>query len=201
MNEIIKDLKTTYEINKSTFITYLKKVNSVDEAKIYIQEIKNKHKDATHHISCYIIGNNAEIAHTTDDKEPAGTAGLPTLEVFRKNNVTNFVCITVRYFGGIKLGAGGLIRAYSSAASLALKESGLKEIIDEVIIKLVFNYNYLKLIQKIIDQYPIMEKDYSTNIMLKIKLPKNDLIELKKELIKTTANQILITEENDESLI
>ena len=122
MNTIAKYTRTTYEINKSTFITTLKPVQNVNEAKAFFEEIKKEFSDATHNITVYIIGKTGEAGHYSDDGEPSGTAGLPVLEVFRKNDITNFACVVTRYFGGIKLGAGGLVRAYSSCASLALKE-------------------------------------------------------------------------------
>ena len=202
MKEIINDIKTTYEINRSVFITYLKKVSKVEDAKSYIKEIKELHKDANHHINLYVIGKNGEIAHTTDDGEPSGTAGAPALEVFRKNDVTNFVCVIVRYFGGIKLGAGGLVRAYSTASSNALKEANLQEIIEMKVIKLTFKYNYLTEITNLINKfkYNILNKEFDTDIKILLQLPLVDLENFKLNLINLTNNQIYIEDYHESTI-
>lgn len=120
----------TYEeiISKSRFITYLFVVNDEAEAKQRIQEIKAKHKDANHNCSAYTIGDQHQIQKANDDGEPSGTAGVPMLEVLKKNDVHNVVAIVTRYFGGIKLGTGGLIRAYQGGVSSAIQSIGKVEI-------------------------------------------------------------------------
>jgi uncharacterized YigZ family protein len=194
MNTIGKDVIVEQEITKSSFITYLKKVTSVEEAKSYIKEIKELHPSATHHVTSYLVGPTGEHGHANDDGEPSGTAGLPVLDVFKKNDVTNFVCIVVRYFGGIKLGAGGLVRAYSSSASLALKEAGIAPIINYSKVTLIFSYGYMNIIENKLRQYEIIEKDFTTNVMLTIKIPTNEVDMLKQLLISLTNNQIIIQE-------
>jgi uncharacterized YigZ family protein len=194
MNTIGKDVIVEQEITKSSFITYLKKVTSVEEAKSYIKEIKELHPNATHHVTSYLVGPTGEHGHANDDGEPSGTAGLPVLDVFKKNDVTNFVCIVVRYFGGIKLGAGGLVRAYSSSASLALKEAGIAPIINYSKVTLIFSYGYMNIIENKLRQYEIIEKDFTTNVMLTIKIPTNEVDMLKQLLISLTNNQIIIQE-------
>lgn len=192
MNTISKDVIFTQEINKSTFISYLKKVDNVDSAKKYIQEIKNLHPNATHHVTSYIIGKTGENGHCSDDGEPSGTAGAPILDVFKKNDITNFVIIVVRYFGGIKLGAGGLIRAYSSSASKALKEAGVSPIIEYVTLNLTFTYSYLKTIENKLKDYEILNKNFNTLVSLEVKVPKEQINDLKNSLIFITSNQIEI---------
>ena len=159
MNTISKDVIFTQEINKSTFISYLKKV---------------------------------ENGHCSDDGEPSGTAGAPILDVFKKNDITNFVIIVVRYFGGIKLGAGGLIRAYSSSASKALKEAGVSPIIEYVTLNLTFAYSYLKTIENKLKDYEILNKNFNTLVSLEVKVPKEQIDDLKNSLIFITSNQIEI---------
>ena len=194
MNTIGKDVIVEQEITKSSFITYLKKVTSVEEAKSYIKEIKELHPSATHHVTSYLVGPTGEHGHANDDGEPSGTAGLPVLDVFKKNDVTNFVCIVVRYFGGIKLGAGGLVRAYSSSASLALKEAGIAPIINYSKVTLIFSSGYMNIIENKLRQYEIIEKDFTTNVMLTIKIPTQEVDMLKQLLISLTNNQIIIQE-------
>src|SRR5690625_2416674 len=111
-------------INKSRFIGYIKRTETEEEAKAFIAEIKAKHKDATHNCSAYIIGASALIQKADDDGEPSGTAGVPILEVLKRELMYNVTVVVTRYFGGIKLGAGGLIRAYSGAASEVVQSAG-----------------------------------------------------------------------------
>lgn len=121
----IKD-QVTHEviINKSRFITTLFKVNSEEEAKMRIAEIKGQHKNANHNCSAYVIGDQHQIQKANDDGEPSGTAGVPMLETLKKEDIHNVVAIVTRYFGGIKLGTGGLIRAYQSGVTDAIHEIG-----------------------------------------------------------------------------
>lgn len=192
MNTIKNDVVVTQEINKSSFITYLKQVSTVDDAKAYIQEVKKLHPDATHHVSVYIIGKTGEYGHANDDGEPSGTAALPIMDVFKKNNITNFCCIVVRYFGGIKLGAGGLVRAYSSSASLGLKEAGICEIIEYSYLKLTFDYTFLGIIENKLKNIEITNKSFSSLVILTIKIEQKDIDNLTNILVSCTNNQIKI---------
>ena len=192
MNTIGKDVIVEQEINKSSFITYLKLVTTPLDARNYIKEIKEIHPNATHHVTVYLVGPTGEHGHANDDGEPSGTAGLPVLDVFKKNDITNFVCIVVRYFGGIKLGAGGLVRAYSSSASLALKEAGIAPIINYETLELIFNYGFMNIIENKLKSYEILAKDFTTNVTLKVKVPESDVSTIKDILISLTNNQIII---------
>lgn len=119
-------------ITKSKFIGYAKPISSEDEAIAFIQEIKSKHKDATHNVYAYVYGETNNIQRYSDDGEPSGTAGIPVLEVIKKEDLRNVVVVVTRYFGGIKLGAGGLVRAYTKGAKIGL-DAGL--IVDKVLFK------------------------------------------------------------------
>lgn len=117
----IKDIiDNTIIIDKSKFITTLYPVETVEEINFILANVRKKYYDATHNCYAYII-DNGNIQKCSDDGEPSKTAGFPMLDALKKNNLTNILAITTRYFGGIKLGAGGLIRAYSSSVSEALK--------------------------------------------------------------------------------
>ena len=161
----------TYEVNKSVFIAYLKHIESVDDAKIYLNSIKAKHLDATHHVSAFIIGNSGQNGRANDDGEPSRTAGAPIFEVLRKNNLTNVICIVVRYFGGIKLGAGGLVRAYNKAASEVVKLAVIRPIIDYSLLELHFSYPYLNQIEKVLQDFSIIERSFTSTISIIVKLP------------------------------
>ncbi|MFE4351033.1 YigZ family protein [Peribacillus butanolivorans] len=112
-------------IEKSRFIAHIARVESEEAAQAFIQEIKKKHKDATHNCSAYMIGEQNHIQKALDDGEPSGTAGVPILEVLKKKDLKDTAVVVTRYFGGIKLGAGGLIRAYSKATSEGINTTGV----------------------------------------------------------------------------
>ena len=117
MYRIKEDHEEQMEIKKSRFITSLHRTESEADAKAFLTAIRRLHPDATHHCYAFIIGEHNEIKRSNDDDEPAGTAGVPMLECLDRNHMQDIIAITVRYFGGIKLGAGGLIRAYSKSVS------------------------------------------------------------------------------------
>src|SRR5690625_5200622 len=112
-------------IQKSRFIGYVRRVETEETAQAFIQDIKKKHYDATHNCSAYIIGKHDHIQKANDDGEPGGTAGVPILEVLKKQQLKNTAVVVTRYFGGIKLGAGGLIRAYGNATTRAIQATGV----------------------------------------------------------------------------
>ena len=125
MFTIVKDFRQEIVIEKSRFICTLKKVNSETEAQEFIKAIKKEFWDATHNCSAYIVDEMAQ--RSSDDGEPSGTAGLPMLEVLRKNKLTNTAAVVTRYFGGIKLGAGGLVRAYTNSVAEAVRATGIAQ--------------------------------------------------------------------------
>lgn len=114
-------------IDKSRFIAHVARAESEEEAQDFIQTIKKKHWNATHNCSAYLIGENDQIQKANDDGEPSGTAGVPILEVLKKKHLKDTVVVITRYFGGIKLGAGGLIRAYGKATSEGINATGVVE--------------------------------------------------------------------------
>ena len=164
---------------KSTFITHLVRVTSEEEAREFIQKMKKKHYDATHVCSCYVVGDNNEITRANDDGEPSGTAGAPMLDVLVKNEIKNVCATVIRYFGGIKLGTGGLVRAYGGGVINALKNATLVERKDALEIRLELDYslngkieyeiektnfivNNLEYTDKIIYTIYVMEEDYDS---------------------------------------
>lgn len=199
MNTINGEYQTELVINKSTFIGYLKGVNTVEEAKDYMRQIRLIHPDATHHVSAYTIGKTGEYGHYSDDGEPSGTAGLPVLDVFRKNNLTNFVCVVVRYFGGIKLGAGGLVRAYSKTASAVLSSALIVPIIEYTSLQLTFNYPLLDIIENRLKNYNVtfLNRAFSNMVELTIKLPVHEKDLIISNLMHLTNGLIKITSLNE----
>ena len=137
---IKEDGQVQEEIKKSRFICHAKRVYSEEEARDFITAIKKEHYKATHNCSAFIIGERSEIKRTSDDGEPSGTAGVPMLGVLENHNLTNICVVVTRYFGGIKLGAGGLIRAYAGSVALAVKEIGIIEIKEQAGIAIQMYY-------------------------------------------------------------
>jgi len=159
---IIQDnVKNEIIINKSKFITYLYKVKSETEVNDYLNYLKKEYKDATHICYAYILPDKEKYS---DDNEPTGTAGIPILDVLKKNNLNYIVCFVIRYFGGIKLGSGGLVRAYSNSCSLALKETNMKKLEKLFKVKLVIDYKDKKNLEILINDDNILEKEFSLKI-------------------------------------
>ncbi|MCG1190692.1 YigZ family protein [Staphylococcus epidermidis] len=128
-------------ISKSRFIAYIKPVSTENEAKAFIDEIKTKHKDATHNCSAYTVGPEMNIQKANDDGEPSGTAGIPMLEILKKLEIHNVCVVVTRYFGGIKLGAGGLIRAYSGAVRDVIYDIGRVELREAIPVTVTLDYD------------------------------------------------------------
>ena len=134
-------------IEKSKFIGYIRSVESRDEAEAFIKEIRTMHKNATHNVPAYIIGEKSQLQWASDDGEPSGTSGAPMLHLLAGEGITNVVIVVTRYFGGIKLGTGGLVRAYTGMARLALEAAGLCEVREFDMISFGIDYSYYGKIQ------------------------------------------------------
>ena len=118
---IAKEACAEQIIEKSRFITYIKPISTKEEGDEFIAGIKKKHRDATHNVPCMVVGDKMQIQWASDDGEPQGTSGLPMLQMLVNREITNVCVVVTRYFGGIKLGTGGLVRAYTSSAKLGLE--------------------------------------------------------------------------------
>ena len=180
MKSIQKEITSEIIINKSKFITILTNINDIDKVKEKLEEIKKKYKDATHYCYAYIINNHEKCS---DNGEPSGTAGMPILNVLKQNDLTNILCVVIRYFGGIKLGAGGLIRAYSTSASEALNKATITNIVNGYNITIEFSYNNLKQIDYLLKNIDI-KKDYQTNITYNFNITETKFNQIENELTK-----------------
>jgi len=167
---ILKRIQQTYEntiiIQKSEFITRLFRVESVNEVEEILEKIRKKHYDATHNCYAYIIGDNQEIQKCSDDGEPQKTAGAPMMDALKKNNVTNILAIVTRYFGGTLLGAGGLVRAYSSSVSECLKLCDFYEVKKQISFSLTTSYGGYNTILKVIPYITISEVSFTTDVII-----------------------------------
>lgn len=171
MFTIKENISNEIIINKSRFITYIYKVNSILEVNNILNELKCKYKDATHYCFAYIIGN---IKRFNDDGEPSHTAGMPILNVLESKDLNNVLAVVIRYFGGIKLGAGGLVRAYTNSVTKTLKEENiipLKKIIKK---RIVFNYSNINNINYILKEYNITYKEFDKNVIYEFTYEENN---------------------------
>ncbi|CAI3249761.1 YigZ family protein [Enterococcus cecorum] len=182
------------EIKKSKFICHLFRIENEEQAKEYIAKIKKEHYKANHNCSAYMLGENFEIQRSSDDGEPSGTAGVPMLEVLKKNQLQNTLAIVTRYFGGIKLGAGGLIRAYSTSVSEALKEIGIVQGKLQQILDIIIDYPQLGKLQNYLEneQIAIQEIDYLEQITVKVAIDINQCESFQNALIDLFNNQLSI---------
>lgn len=161
------------EIKKSRFICHLKRVETEEEAQAFIEEIKKEHWKATHNCSAYTIGMNNEIQRAHDDGEPSGTAGVPMLEIFLKRELKNVVAVVTRYFGGTKLGAGGLIRAYGGAVNDAIDYIGVVERQLQRLIDITVTYSQSGKVENALREanYAIQDIIYAENITYQCVIP------------------------------
>ena len=168
-------------IKNSKFITLLYKINDIKDIDKYLNETKINYPDATHYCYAYIIDN---LKKSSDDGEPSGTAGIPILKVLESNNLTNILVIVVRYFGGIKLGANGLIRAYTKCTANAIKEVNLLTLVDGINIDIIFDYNKVKEIDYLLKDVTINNKIFDKEIIYNINIDKEFLEIIKNNNIK-----------------
>ena len=180
MKSITEEVINEIIINKSKFITVLTNINDINKIKEKLEDIKKTYKDATHYCYAYIINNHEKCS---DNGEPSGTAGMPILNVLKQNNLTNILCVVIRYFGGIKLGAGGLIRAYSTSASEALNKASITNLVNGYNITIEFPYDNLKQIDYLLKDIDI-KKTYQTNITYTFNIEKEKFNQIENELTK-----------------
>lgn len=183
-------------IDKSTFIGYAKPVHNEEEALAFIQEIKKKHRDATHNVPAYVLGERNDIQRCNDDGEPSGTAGVPVLEVLKKEDVRDVAVVVTRYFGGIKLGTGGLVRAYTKGAKIALDAA---KIITRVLYQVMIvsiDYTMLGALQNQLrlKQYETKEIIYDTMVHLQIWVEETDVPQFRALIVEWTNGKAVITE-------
>ena len=180
-------------IEKSKFITKLFKINNEDEAKAILNKLNQEYKDATHICYAYIVGN---VKRFNDDGEPGGTAGVPILNVLENNDLNYILAVVIRYFGGIKLGAGGLVRAYSNSISECLKLTKIKDLVEGVKIEIIFDYNNIEQINYLLKDIEIINKVFDNNIIYEFKILNSKLLEIENKL-----NNLIINKKIKEQLL
>lgn len=183
-------------IQKSRFIGYVKRVETEEAAQEFINEIKKKHHDANHNCSAYMIGEHDQIQKANDDGEPSGTAGVPILEVLKKKELKDTAVVITRYFGGIKLGAGGLIRAYSSTTSQAINTTGVvnRQLMKQMIVTVDYTLlgkleNALRNSEHILDHIEYLDK-----VQLHVYVENGKEEEFSNWIVDLTSDQVEMTE-------
>ncbi|MBL4938091.1 YigZ family protein [Clostridium sp. YIM B02515] len=197
----IKDeASSEFEEKKSIFIGNVRRIYNEDEAKKFINEIRSKHREATHNVYAYIIGENMGIQRYSDDGEPQGTAGVPVLDVVKKNSITDIVVVVTRYFGGTLLGAGGLVRAYSKGASEAIKKGGIVEKVKGCALYITIDYDQLGKIQYICGQnyWHIEDTAYTDKVVVKLYCEISNVEKIKNSIVESTSGKAIFTESEKE---
>ena len=193
---IKEDGQVQEEIKKSRFICHAKRIYSEEEARDFITAIKKEHYKATHNCSAFIIGERSEIKRTSDDGEPSGTAGVPMLGVLENHNLTNVCVVVTRYFGGIKLGAGGLIRAYAGSVALAVKEIGIIEIKEQAGIQIQMTYAQYQEYGNFLKEHHLMELEtnFTDQVETMIFVDKENKEHIKSELIEFYNGKVILVD-------
>lgn len=191
-----------YEVNKSKFMAHVKHVETEESAREFILMIRKKYFDATHNCSAWILGERGDKQKSNDDGEPGGTAGNPILETIKKNELTNCAIVVTRYFGGIKLGAGGLIRAYSHTAALGLSNSKIVQMTAFRRLSLTLEYNFLATIENYLrnKKIRVVGTDYADVVTLELLLLPAQVEPFLIELNDLTAANFLSEEFGEVSL-
>ena len=176
------------EEKKSRFIATVKCVNSQEEAAAFITAIKKQYWDARHNCSAYVIGERGELAHSSDDGEPAGTAGRPMLAVLQGENLTNVCVVVTRYFGGVLLGTGGLVRAYSAAVQAGLGACRIAECIDGFRLRVGTDYNGIGKLQYLLAQrqLPVTDTLYGESVEIETLVPEAEAAALMEDITQKT---------------
>ena len=185
----------SYEIQNSRFIAYTSHVETEAEARDFVTAIKKKHFDARHNCSAWVLGADSSQQKSNDDGEPGGTAGNPILEAIKQHGLTNVVVVVTRYFGGIKLGAGGLIRAYSHTASLGLEATPCLEVKPFCLMEAEMDYSLLGTVENWIrnEELRTGETAYLDKVTVRLLVEPADCEAISTELTNLTAAQCKIT--------
>ncbi len=189
-------------INKSRFIAHIKPVTSEEEAKSFINEVKTQHKDATHNCSAYTVGPEMNIQKANDDGEPSGTAGVPMLEILKKLDIHDACVVVTRYFGGIKLGGGGLIRAYSGAVRDVIYDIGRVELRAAIPVTVTLSYDQTGKFEYELESttFILRNQSYTDKVSYEIDVVQTEYDKFIEFLNKTTAGNYEIQTEDSKML-
>lgn len=188
---IAAETDTTFTEKRSEFLGYLCPVQSNDEAVAYINSVRAAHRKAKHHVYAYILREDNTTRYS-DDGEPQGTAGVPVLEVLQKRGLTDVCCVVVRYFGGILLGGGGLVRAYSHSAAITCDAAQIRHMCEGTPLSLRMDYTLYGKVASVLPKYGVIENnaDFGTDVLLELTVRNSVLDALRDELTELSAGRI-----------
>ncbi len=173
-------------IEKSRFICSLKRINNVAEATDFINKVKKEHWNASHNCTAFVIGKKSEIMRSNDNGEPSGTAGAPMLDSLKKNNLSDIVAVVTRYFGGTKLGAGGLIRAYSKSVSESIRLATIIESVDMNVVNVNVSYPTANILDNKLTDHLCIKKDYSEEVIFTYYVKPTELVDFINQVTELT---------------
>lgn len=187
-------------IEKSRFIAYVKPVTSKEEADEFISSVRAEHKTATHNVPAFVIGDQFQLQWASDDGEPQGTSGAPMVQMLVKEGITNVCIVVTRYFGGIKLGTGGLVRAYTGSAKLGLEAAGVCRMKEMAVMQFKVDYSFLSKIQSLSqgELFSVDDIVYEADVTLKIISEIDDAEEVKSLFRNLTAGSAEMISESTE---
>ena len=189
---VAKEASAEQVIDRSRFIAHIARAFSKDEADAYIAGIRAQYKDATHNVPAFIVGEKSELKWTSDDGEPQGTSGPPMLQMLEREGLTNVVCVVTRYYGGIKLGTGGLVRAYTSSAKMALEAAGKHTVKDVARFSAEIPYTLLGKLQNLEkdEPYTIEDLQYADSVRMVLKTDLEDETRVRELLMELSSGTV-----------
>lgn len=181
---------------KSRFLGKIKKVETEEEALEFIESIKKQYWDARHNCFAYIIGTKGETVRCSDDGEPSGTAGKPMLEVLQNQELRNVAAVVTRYFGGVLLGTGGLVRAYTQATQEALKEAQVATMTPMSVMTVQTDYNAIGKIKYVLaqEEIPVLNEEYAADVVVTMAVPLSEKEHMLKKLTEVTNGKAVMEE-------
>ena len=189
---IKKEAEAELLVERSRFIAYVKPVESKEEADAFFSQIRALHRNANHNVPAFVIGERFEQQWASDDGEPQGTSGVPMLQMMIKEGLTNVAVIVTRYFGGIKLGTGGLMRAYTGAAKQALLAAEICEVHELALLAFSMDYTYLGKLQNLSEngEFQILETMFTDKVTVTIAVEPEQTEELRKTIANLTGGRV-----------
>ena len=186
-----------YVIQKSRFIAQAVPVETYDEAKAFVAKVKEKYRDATHNVPAIITGPGQEVQWASDDGEPSGTSGLPVHKMIAGEGLTNLAIVITRYFGGIKLGTGGLARAYTAAARLGIEAAGRCDVMESSLLRYEIDYSFLNKLQSLAadGRFELIDPEYSDVVRAQIRCLSEKESEIRSLMTNLTSGQARILSE------
>ena len=188
---VLKQAQAEQIIEKSRFIAYVSPASTKEEADAFIASIRKKHKDATHNVPAMVLGEKFQVQWASDDGEPQGTSGAPMVQLLVSEGITDVVIVVTRYFGGIKLGTGGLVRAYTSSAKLGLEAAGVCDVEEMCLLTYEIDYTYLAKLQNLAagGLFSISDTAYTDVVQVTLCMPPEKQEEVMSTVINLTGGK------------